>query len=369
MKYIKIILLSLLITFSGASEIYEDYDKEAFSKPILVQKGTQKQWCPVCGMNIKKFYKTSHTAQLKNGTQRQYCSMRCLAVDNKKHSINIKTIHSIDNRTEKLITSKDAFYVVDSDIMGTMSKISKLPFSKKEDALQFIEEYDGKLTTFDDALKIANNSLENDISMIQNKKKKKISPMGKKMFNKFCNKSIDLTKYNQINELKADIRTNKLCIGKKGKSFNEHQLQVTSVYLWEVVRAGTLQKSLQTIKVTKDEKCPICGMYVYKYPRWAAQIFLDDGKHLSFDGVKDLMKYYLKKPISTKIIVTDYYSQKAIDAKKAFYVIGSDTYGPMGHELIPFVSKKDAQTFKNDHKGTKILKFKDISKEEVEKLD
>jgi nitrous oxide reductase accessory protein NosL len=344
MKYIKIILLSLLITFSGASEIYEDYDKEAFSKPILVQKGTQKQWCPVCGMNIKKFYKTSHTAQLKNGTQRQYCSMRCLAVDNKKHSINIKTIHSIDNRTEKLITSKDAFYVVDSDIMGTMSKISKLPFSKKEDALQFIEEYDGKLTTFDDALKIANNSLEND-------------------------KSIDLTKYNQINELKADIRTNKLCIGKKGKSFNEHQLQVTSVYLWEVVRAGTLQKSLQTIKVTKDEKCPICGMYVYKYPRWAAQIFLDDGKHLSFDGVKDLMKYYLKKPISTKIIVTDYYSQKAIDAKKAFYVIGSDTYGPMGHELIPFVSKKDAQTFKNDHKGTKILKFKDISKEEVEKLD
>ena len=34
-----------------------------------------------------------------------------------------------------------------------------------------------------------------------------------------------------------------------------------------------------------------------------------------------------------------------IDGKKAFYVIRSDIYGPMGHEFIPFSSKEDAQTF------------------------
>ena len=30
-------------------------------------------------------------------------------------------------------------------------------------------------------------------------------------------------------------------------------------------------------------------------------------------------------------------------AKEAFFVIGSDVYGPMGHELIPFASKADAE--------------------------
>ena len=48
----------------------------------------------------------------------------------------------------------------------------------------------------------------------------------------------------------------------------------------------------------------------------------------------------------TKILVTDYYSQKAIDGTKAYYVIRSDVYGPMGHEFIPFASMEDAKTFK-----------------------
>lgn len=70
-----------------------------------------------------------------------------------------------------------------------------------------------------------------------------------------------------------------------------------------------------------------------------------------------------------KILVTDYYSQKAIDGTKAYYVIRSDVYGPMGHEFIPFASKEDAKTFKKDHFGKKIIEFKDIKEDDAYKLD
>ncbi|NPA59362.1 MAG: hypothetical protein GXO30_02685, partial [Epsilonproteobacteria bacterium] len=179
-----------------------------------------------------------------------------------------------------------------------------------------------------------------------------------------CSKDIDLTNYLEINELKADIKFNKLC-----KPLKEKQLQALALYLWEVKRYGDLGEIEGVIEVTKDEKCPICGMFVYKYPKWAAQIFYGDS-HLSFDGVKDMMKYYFehKKGIS-KILVTDYYSQKAIDAQDAYFVIGSDVYGPMGDELIPFKKLSDAKVFMLDHKAKEILFFKDITPDAVYKLD
>ena len=366
MKFINIILITLLFNFSYADDIYEDWDKEAFTKPVLVQKGTHKHWCSICGMSIKKFYKTSHIATLKDGKTQQYCSMRCLVVHNKSQQLN--NIKAIDNKTEKLIDATKAFYVVDSDISGTMSKISKLPFENKKDALEFIKEYDGKIKSYKEAIKIANDGLKNDIAMIQNKKIKKIYPMGKKLYTKFCKKDINLNNFKQINQLKAYIKSNNLC-KIKTKDFNPKQLQVVSLYLWDIVRVGKKDKNSKTINITKDEKCPICGMFVYKYPRWVAQIHIDNKTHLSFDGVKDMMKYYIATPKASKILVTDYYLQKAIDGTKAFYVINSDIYGPMGKELIPFSTKKEALTFMQDHKGKKILSFKQITKEEIGKLD
>ena len=79
-------------------------------------------------------------------------------------------------------------------------------------------------------------------------------------------------------------------------------------------------------------------------------------------------KISTKESIS-KILVTDYYSQKAIDAKEAYYVIGSDVYGPMGDELIPFKKLEDAEVFSMDHKGKKIVQFRDIKEKEVYELD
>jgi len=156
-------------------------------------------------------------------------------------------------------------------------------------------------------------------------------------------------------------------------------LQALVLYLWNVKKIGEVRANDTRVKVKKDEKCPVCGMFTYKYPRWAAQIFFqhqDHEYHYSFDGVKDMMKFYFNptrwgiydfvKPTNiTKILVTDYYTQKAIDARNAYFVEGSDIYSPMGHELIPFSTKEEALNFKKDHKGQRILSFKEIREQEV----
>ena len=131
-------------------------------------------------------------------------------------------------------------------------------------------------------------------------------------------------------------------------------------------------------KPSKQDKCPVCGMFVSKYPDWVAEVIFKDGKAVFFDGAKDLFKYYfnLKKydpgrnPGDVAVIyVNEYYDMELIKAEEAFFVVGSDVYGPMGRELIPFSSKADAETFMADHKGKAILKFKDVTRETIEKLD
>jgi len=356
------------------------FEKKATVKPVLVQQQNGNQWCPISGEKIQDYYKTSYTAKLQmNGNSRQYCSLRCLVIDMDEYGIDLKSVKVLDIISQKYIQAKDAYFVVGSRVKGSLSKVSKLAFKSKEDAKEFIKKYKGSLKNFEETLALATKSLQKDNEILKKIKMKKIYPRGKRIFNKVCQvKLIDPTNYIEINELKQDIVDNKLC-----KPLKEKDLQAVALYIWEVKRFGTLDTIANKVEVTEDEKCPVCGMYTYKYPRWAAQIFYQKGDHKhhwSFDGVKDMMKFYFdshkwgnyplaKKENIEKILVTDYYSQKGIDGTKAYYVIRSDIYGPMGNELIPFEFLNDAKTFKKDHFGNKIIQFSDITEDEVYGLD
>ncbi len=122
------------------------------------------------------------------------------------------------------------------------------------------------------------------------------------------------------------------------------------------------EESYPTITVPKDAKCKICGMYVAKYPKWVSLMQTAAKEKLYFDGVKDMMKYYFahKDEKFDPILVNDFYTLKPINAKKAFFVIGSNVYGPMGEELIPFKKEEDAKIFLKEHKGEKIITFEQI---------
>jgi copper chaperone NosL len=131
-------------------------------------------------------------------------------------------------------------------------------------------------------------------------------------------------------------------------------------------------------KPAPKDKCPVCGMFVAKYPDFLAEIVFKDGSRAFFDGAKDMFKYHLdikkydpgKTPTDiAAIYVTDYYSLEPIDGSEAYYVIGSDVYGPMGKELIPFGKEGEAKEFMDDHMGKAILRFREVRDSVVRGLD
>src|SRR5512139_656501 len=125
---------------------------------------------------------------------------------------------------------------------------------------------------------------------------------------------------------------------------------------------------------SQKDKCPVCGMFVAKYRDFLAEIVFKDGTYVVFDGTKDMVKYFLNpgkygaqkqaEDIDT-IYVTDYYKLALIDGLRAYYVAGSDIYGPMGRELIPLEKEEDAIGFMRDHKGKAILKFNTITHDTI----
>jgi len=145
-----------------------------------------------------------------------------------------------------------------------------------------------------------------------------------------------------------------------------------------LVASFALAGERKPIKPSPKDKCPVCGMFVAKYPDFLAEILFKDGSSAYFDGTKDMFKYYfnLKKYQPSKnisdidsIYVTNYYHLTMIDGLSAYYVLGSDIYGPMGRELIPFEKEADAKEFMKDHKGKSILRFKEIHYEMIKTLD
>ena len=128
-------------------------------------------------------------------------------------------------------------------------------------------------------------------------------------------------------------------------------------------------------KVPPRARCAVCGMFVSKYPNWVA-VLEAGGRKRYFDGVKDLLAFYFaptafggsEADSKGEIWVKDYYSLEWIDGRKAFYVTGSDVYGPMGLEFIPFAGRKAAETFKADHHGKKVLTLAEITPAMVEAM-
>ncbi len=132
------------------------------------------------------------------------------------------------------------------------------------------------------------------------------------------------------------------------------------------------------VQPSSKDKCPVCGMFVSKYPDWVAQIIFKDGSYTVFDGTKDMFKYYFnlkryhpsqKLSDIDSVYVMDYYDLTFIDGIKAYYVMGSDIYGPMGRELIPFAKELAAKEFMKDHKGKSLLRFQDVNDEVMKGLD
>jgi copper chaperone NosL len=150
-------------------------------------------------------------------------------------------------------------------------------------------------------------------------------------------------------------------------------------------RAGLALLFLTGVAIAQDpgnrpspkDKCPVCGMFVSKYPDWTATVTFHDGTLAWFDGAKDLFKFLgdpgrfspgRKATDVRGVTVTDYYAVKPLDARDAFFVVGSDVFGPMGRELVPFGKMTEAEEFLRDHRGKKVLRFGEVNRTVLEGL-
>jgi len=193
-------------------------------------------------------------------------------------------------------------------------------------------------------------------------KEKKFYPMGKRIHEKKCPTLLS-DKFASYEKLLDAITTQNVC-----SKLSKKQSKALAIYLWD--KEHTKSKKYPKLTVTKDEKCQVCGMFLHYYPTWIAQINYPKGETYKFDGVKDMLKFYFNNEKGiVDVLVQDYYTLETLDARTAYYVIGSDVLGPMGNELIPFKSKKSADSFSLDHKGKKVLSFQKLTSKLVHNLD
>ena len=164
-KIVYPVLVSALL-LSGCGEVSTNkYNKSIFQsvpkeKAELLQSGKNKQYCAQCGMDLIRFYKTSHAASSESKDKKyQYCSVHCLE-DHLGHGVVLKNPKVVDVSSLKFISVHDAKYVVGSSIRGTMSRVSKYAFSNIKDAKEFQKKYGGKIMDFNLALEKAKDDFK-----------------------------------------------------------------------------------------------------------------------------------------------------------------------------------------------------------------
>lgn len=342
----KILILMVFITLGYCSNWAENFEKSNNNLKL------NYKYCNVCGMSLNKFYKTSYYHNHLG-----FCSIRCLLVGNK--DLNSTDIKTIDAKSSDIIDATKATFVVGSKVKGTMSNTSKIAFANKDDAKEFAKFQGGEIKDWNETLKFAKKNLIYDLEFNKDKIQKEKIPMGEKIYKNRC-KGIQML--SSVPKLKEEILSK--CAG-----IDDSMAQSVLLYLLDQNR----NKSVTTLIIPQDAKCPICGMIVSKYPNWAAMIKVGD-KDFYFDGMKDMMKYIiqnnLKRDDIKQMLIKDYYTNLVIsNPYDAYFVIGSDVLGPMGNEILAFEKPENASNFKLEHKGIELLKFDQIDEKILKKLD
>ncbi|MEA2073228.1 MAG: nitrous oxide reductase accessory protein NosL [Campylobacterota bacterium] len=208
---------------------------------------------------------------------------------------------------------------------------------------------------------VLTTSLLSSSQMTQALKEKKIYPMGEKIYNSKC-KNVEITSYKTYDSLLNAIEKESLC-----GSLNEKHSEALSLYIWDVKKAP--KTKYEKLTVTKKDKCQVCGMHTHHYPTWVTRIKYPKGETYNFDGAKCMFKFYFNNVEGiTEVLVQDYYTLETLEARDSYFVVGSDVYGPMGHELIAFKDEKSAKTFSLEHKGKEVLFFDEITEYMVRSL-
>jgi len=118
----------------------------------------------------------------------------------------------------------------------------------------------------------------------------------------------------------------------------------------------------------RNTTCLVRHIKLYKNPKWVAKITVKNGKVVYFCSPKSMFEFYFrpakwydigvrKESDFKEILVTDFNTLKAINAKDAFFVYGSRVISPAGDDLPAFATKREAEEFVKKEGGSRVFSF------------
>lgn len=150
---------------------------------VYAVQAEEQKYCPLCSMNLKMFWRTTHWFTFSDGTRTGYCSIHCASTVYQKRALEIDRWEVADYDSKKLIDARKAHFLIGSDLPGTMTPVSKLAFASLDVAKRYQKKHGGTIGTSENALKRALEDRGEDMAMIK-KKVAKMSAMGKKLAGK-----------------------------------------------------------------------------------------------------------------------------------------------------------------------------------------
>jgi len=131
----------------------------------------------------------------------------------------------------------------------------------------------------------------------------------------------------------------------------------------------TAQAPAKPVEITRETYCSLDGMALADYPGPKAQIHYEQGKPDFFCDTVEMFSIYLRPEQQRRVRAifvqdmagTDWNNPRGhwIDAKTAFYVMGSRMRGSMGPTLASFSREQDAKSFAGKY-GGKVLRFGEV---------
>ncbi|MDD5035299.1 MAG: nitrous oxide reductase accessory protein NosL, partial [Methylococcaceae bacterium] len=115
------------------------------------------------------------------------------------------------------------------------------------------------------------------------------------------------------------------------------------------------------------ESCKVCGMYIDRYQKSAAELVYKDGSKEHTCGVACMLRVVEDEgglSAFKSVQVHDWVSGKLVDAGTATYVIGSQVIPDMIPNYIAFAKREEAEAFAAQKGGEVIdfpMAFDDIS--------
>ena len=123
------------------------------------------------------------------------------------------------------------------------------------------------------------------------------------------------------------------------------------------------------MQISPEDRCPVCGMKVIRYPKFAGAIQLRNSATFYFCSTGCMIRswmhpeIYLGQTLSElkQPVVREYFSGRQVDGRSIIFVFGSDVIGPMGPALVPVMDDNYLKVFKKRHGGKSRFFLNDMN--------